>query len=334
MNYANDSADPWRVTSDTSSFAPPPEASPPEIAAKGMQDWRPDELRDTSDKRPGHAVKPWDGWADWQRSLQEQDRQSFFRVAASGNQLNRFRIAKGRMTVLGGQQGTGKTLLTMQLLFNIVMEYPEISVLVANCEMDPGELLDRNVARLAEVPYAVVRDRRYRGGQRQRVLDAAGEIMPLKERVSFMQPPFSMERLKALAERIEADIVCIDYLQRFRVSGVTDFRMQVSDVMSEARELAMRGPAVVLLSALSRQGEFRESSEVEFACDYAYKLVPQNEDGTEIKCECHKARNAAKENIDLTCNHSMQEFLAPAEDQFDEPEPHTEFAAWDGGSEF
>ena len=70
----------------------------------------------------------------------------------------------------------------------------------------------------------------------------------------------------------------MDYLQRFQPSAdmrTTDVRQQVGLVMAEARELAMTGPSVITVSAMSRGGEFRESSELEYGA-----TVPTSWSGT------------------------------------------------------
>ena len=280
------------------------------------------------------AVEAWNGWDAWVASLSEKNRQNFYRVAADGNQLNRIRIAKGRMTAIGGREGLGKTTLAMQLLFNMLDNYPDAVLVVANVEMDPDEILERNLARIADVPYSAIRDRCCTKGQQQMILDAAAEIVDMRDRLHFMKPPFEMGRLRHFADEKNADAVCLDYLQRFRVAGVTDFRVQVTDVMNEARAMAMEGKSVVLLSALSRGGEFRESSEVEYSVDYAYKMeVPEGGPPDQVLCRCVKSRNAAKEDVELTANLSLMQFLAPDEPTL-EPEQFDEFASYSGGIEY
>ena len=260
------------------------------------------------------TAKASDPWEKWETSLHEQSRQTFYDIAGPNNQLNRFRIAPGRMTILGGLPGSGKTLLAMQSAVNVLLAYPEVRVLVANCEMDPSDLLDRNLSRLAQVPYQAIRDRTYAGERRATVLEAARDLAAIKPRLKFMPPPFTMAQVRALSASHKADIVVIDYLQRFKASeSGSDLRAQVTDCMSAARELAMSGPAVLMLSALSRQGDYRESSEVEYACDYAYKIVANPNDKARAVCECHKARNDARENIEITFNHAYQEVTAASE---------------------
>ncbi len=217
-------------------------------------------------------------WARWKQSLNERDRRSHFDHAPVNSQLQRITIGPGLLTLIGGKPGAGKTALAMQMAVNAAFFDESLRVLVANCEMDPGTLLDRTVARISRVPYGVVRDRTFAGDRNEKVMKSAGQLMQLEERMTFVGPPFTMARVRALAASTKADLVVIDYMQRFECGDdAADQRLQVSRAMSAVRELAMSGPAVLLVSALSRAGEFRESSELEYGADQAWVLERDGE---------------------------------------------------------
>ncbi|MCO6043322.1 hypothetical protein NG895_05330 [Aeoliella sp. ICT_H6.2] len=260
-----------------------------------------------------------DPYKDWQESLTNFDRMTYWEPGGNNSQLNRLNIGPEQLILVGAVPGAGKTALAMQLTFNILMENLETVALVANCEMPPGVLLDRQLARIAQVPYSVVRDRQYRGATLDKVMKASEFLLSQKPRLHFMGPPFTMARLKALSASVGASIVVCDYIQRFRPSTEsTDQRQRVSDVMSDCREIAMQGPAVLAISAMSRQGQFRESSECEYACDTGFILQDVEHqdpkvDGRQLEAKCIKNRHGAMGDIELTFVGRFQEHIAPPE---------------------
>ena len=292
--------------------------------ARGMPDLRPAEYRD--DPAPDPTPSAGDFWQEWLDSLHDTDRLVAYDIVDGDNQLNRFKVRPAGLTVLGGLQGLGKTVLANQVTVNILLLYPELRALVANVEMSPGDLLDRQLARFAHVNSSLIQRRAYIGHIREEILGAAERLAELRDRLIFMAPPFTTEHLLAEAKRVKADIVVCDYLQRFSSGDAADQRMRVSDTMSDLRRLAMSGPAVIALSAMSREGHFRDSSEIEFGADFTYQLTKVERDGDcRLVCNCLKNRFGPLEHIELDFNGAYQEMLAP-----DEFVPHPEFAAYAG----
>ncbi len=272
-----------------------------------------------------------DSWQRWQTSLDQLERQTYYEVAGPNSQLQRIGIGPEQFVLVGAPPGWGKTALVAQLTLNALMFHPELVGLICNCEMDPGTLLDRQVSRLSGVPYSVIRDRTYRGERMEKVKQAAKLLLELKPRLHFLNPPFAMSRVRDMAKATGAGIILIDYVQRFRPStSASDARQVVTDVVNDCRELAMSGPAVLGVSAMSRQGQLRESSELEYGCDSCFILkkldTPSHDGGIPLVAECLKNRNGAPEDIELTFYGSTQEHVAAPEVQ-----PHEEFAAYAGG---
>ena len=59
-----------------------------------------------------------------------------------------------------GHRGQGKTALTMQLVVDALALSPNLKALVCNVEMSPPILLDRQLARLADIDLTLIRHRR------------------------------------------------------------------------------------------------------------------------------------------------------------------------------
>ena len=56
-------------------------------------------------------------------------------------------ISPGHVTLLGGAPGAGKTALVMSCIVEALRHTPTLRALVANVEMSPAALLDRQLAR-------------------------------------------------------------------------------------------------------------------------------------------------------------------------------------------
>ena len=75
-------------------------------------------------------------------------------------ELARIEIGPGLVTLIGGAPGQGKTALTMQLVVDALALSPGLKALVCNVEMSPPILLDRQLARLADIDLTLIRHRR------------------------------------------------------------------------------------------------------------------------------------------------------------------------------
>jgi len=74
--------------------------------------------------------------------------------------LGRVELGPGRVVLVGGVPGGGKTALAMQFVIDALRATPTLRAVVANVEMPPGVLLDRQLARLAGVPLLAITHRR------------------------------------------------------------------------------------------------------------------------------------------------------------------------------
>ena len=82
----------------------------------------------------------------------------FYPIGAGA--LERIEIGPGLVTLLGGAPGAGKTAFTMQALVDALRLTPELRAVVANVEMGPAVLLDRQLARLSGIDLRTIRYRR------------------------------------------------------------------------------------------------------------------------------------------------------------------------------
>lgn len=257
---------------------------------------------------------------------------------AAGVVAPEFILAPGKITVIGAPPGTGKTALASQIVFESLIENPDLRLWIANCEMDIQSLLRREIARQSGVSHRRIRDATFDDTEHRRILDAAERLLPVSVRIRHMVPPFTPAELAQLVMESQPGILVVDYLQKFRAAD-RDARAGVDEVISVLRGLAFHGWAVLAMSSTTRQqgakkgghdhaglsmSSFKESGEIEFNADAAY-LLRDTTDGASgvrsITLDCVKNRNGERQPIDLRfCGDYMRfERVEPAtHSEFDE----------------
>jgi replicative DNA helicase len=247
----------------------------------------------------------------------------------SGN-LGRIEVGPGLVTLIGGAPGAGKTAFTMQAVVDAMRITPTLRVLVANCEMSASALLDRQLARLSGIDLTTIRHRRLGAEHGERLNVAMDALDTIGDRLAFLRPPFSLRNIAESADAAQANLIVVDYVQRFDLGGQGDeTRGRVNMLMNVLRQFADAGVAVIVVSAVGRTkdkkgrnsyaGEglnlasFRESSELEFGADDAFILHPAD-DGTEGRVVClrHlKSRHGECRDIRLIFDRPRQSFESP-----------------------
>jgi replicative DNA helicase len=228
-------------------------------------------------------------------------------------------LRPGRVILLGAPPGAGKTALALQVTVGVLQHHADLKAVVANVEMAPADLLARVVARLAGVPASHIADKTFAPGEKERVRVALGLHRPVMDRMAFLDPPFSLDHLAAVADSFKATLLVIDYVQRF--GRDKDLRENLDGIMTGVRRLALAGAAVLAVSSIARQRDdrgrssytglsmasFRGSSELEFGADSAYIL--ETLDGVSV-LRSEKARYGKRTDIHLRFGGAHQRFDA------------------------
>jgi replicative DNA helicase len=246
-------------------------------------------------------------------------------------ELARIEIGPGTVTLLGGAPGSGKTAFVMQAAVDALRLTPTLRVLVANVEMTPRVLLDRQLARLSGIDLDTIRYRRFAEEHGERIDQAMRTLEPLAGRLAFLRPPFDLANVAASADAFHADLLVLDYIQRVPPPGqYADKRGAVNATMDFLRQFADAGVAVLVLSAVGRAKDkrgnssysgdglnlasFRESSELEFGADDAFVLVPEGDDGDSstvaVTLRHLKARHTQPKDLTLEFHRPTQRFTA------------------------
>jgi len=204
--------------------------------------------------------------------------------------LARWPLGPGRIVLVGGGPGAGKTALAMQLVCDAVRRHEDLRALICNVEMPISALLERQLARLSQVPLTQIQTRTVAPGDRAALRRGLATIEELADRLFFAQPPFSMVRLTEAAAEHNASLILLDYLQRIAPppGEYRDKRSATSATMESLRMLATAGAGILAVSAVGRARDakgrtgydalnlasFKETGEIEYGADDAYLLLP------------------------------------------------------------
>lgn len=245
-------------------------------------------------------------------------------------------VRPGRLILFGGAPGGGKTAALMQVGIDLLRMNESARLLVANVEMVPAMLVERIASRLAAVPLTAIADRTLTPDQLGRVRAAVQSLAPIAGRLAFLNAPFALERVAEAGTAFGANVLALDYIQRFTVGdGKGDKREQLETAATVLRRFCEAGAAVLVASAVARQrhaggstyaglnlASFRGSSELEYGCDAAYLFSPGEQDGT-ITLTCEKNRYGAVADIVTRFDATKQTFTkAPSGlDAFDAAPP-------------
>ena len=256
---------------------------------------------------------------------------------------SQFVLGPGKLTIIGAPPGAGKSALAMQIAFEVLQHNDELSLVVANAEMDFRSLLKREVARRSGVSHSRILRASYNDDELALIDKVCADLFDeCGRRCRHMQVPFTASELDALSLH-EPGLLVVDYLQRFRASG-TESRSGVDDVVNCLKDLATQGWAVLALSATTRQqgkdgghdpsklglSSFKESSEIEFTADAAYVLRNKSDRHDEVKdidLDCVKNRSGQSTLLELRFSGELMRF------ERNEPEIYEEFEEYAQGSD-
>lgn len=271
-----------------------------------------------------------DVMALWRSNLEKRTLPTFYR--AGTDKLGQIEIGPGLVTLLGGAPGAGKTAFSMQLVVDALRLTPELKALVCNVEMAPSALLDRQLARISGVSLRTIRYRQVDENHASRIDQALQTLEPLGERFSFLEYPFDLDNVAAAADACDADLLLLDYIQRFGSPGKHgDRRSSIDATMDCLRKFAESGRAIIVVSAVARTKDSkgrssysgdglnlascRESSELEFGADDAFILVANSNDTEAVTLRHVKSRHSETRDLELIFHRSLQRFVEWDADQ-------------------
>jgi replicative DNA helicase len=199
-------------------------------------------------------------------------------------------LRHGKLVVLGGVAGTGKTSLALQIADQVASRGRR--VLFASLEMSAEEITERLLAARTGIPVHEL-ERGMLTTEKQHALNAAGMEIP---RTLYIEdaPGTNPLDIRAKARQIQLreglDLVVVDYLQR--LTPTTKGRSREQEVSEMSRELKLVARSLniptIVLSQLSRTHEiekrrpqkrdFRESGAIEQDADVLLALYRETKE--------------------------------------------------------
>ena len=161
-------------------------------------------------------------------------------------------VRPGRLVLFGGQPGAGKTAALLQVGVDLLRLNESARLLVANVEMTPTLLVERVASRLSAVPLTAIADRTLTPDELGRVRAAVASLEPVAGRLAFLHAPFALEHVAAAGTAFGANVLALDYVQRFTVGdGSKDKREQLETAAAVLRRFCDAGAAVLVASAVA-----------------------------------------------------------------------------------
>lgn len=185
------------------------------------------------------------------------------RFNVGDGEFSKLQIEPGSICVIGGEGGLGKTALIMQLAYSAIELDESVKVLVCNTEMDADRLWERQLARLAMVPYERLRDPNLDAHDRMRLNNSMMRLEEWQSRMLILDGLGRQVReVQDEARRFGADIIVIDYIQEMLTDGGHESeKSRIDKVMSVLRAVASEKRAVIALSSIVQpDGDGRKQS--------------------------------------------------------------------------
>ncbi len=233
-------------------------------------------------------------------------------------------LGPGLVALLGGCPGAGKTAAAMQWTVDALRTDDGLRALVANVEMHPRTLLDRQLARLSGVDAGWIRNRTITGHE-GRIRAGLDELRRVADRLAFHTGPATLADVARSVDAFGARFLVLDYVQRFHTGtgDAMDKRAELDSVMEYARRFADAGLGVLAVSAVSRQkgrtgsnyaglglASYRGTSELEYGADSAWIL--SKDEGADkwgaVHLVCAKNRHGDTPSLLLSFDGARQTF--------------------------
>ena len=195
-------------------------------------------------------------------------------------------LSPGRLIGVGGSPGLGKTALLCGWVFDALTHDRNLRALIANVEVKPELLTERELSRRSGTPLGLITDCvALVSPCADRLRQSVDELRGAADRLLFVERG-DLAAVEQDAELFGARLVLIDYVQRFSPSGSCgrDAVARTDAVLSSLRVLANDRPSggrcVLFAYALHRQAARygggmsggRNTSEIEYAADQLFTL--------------------------------------------------------------
>jgi replicative DNA helicase len=183
-------------------------------------------------------------------------------------------LGPGRITILGGGPGDGKTSLAMACLFDALAARPDLRAAVANTEIPEMELLERELARRSGIPFQVIHRQTYTPEQEKKLHMEWKGLVPHADRIDFLPPAvFTPDGIEQSVRGSGAKLLVLDYIQDIYRPDRLTAKEAVEEVLRSVKRLAREGVCTIIVSQVSRSavgglgGQLKETGQLDYDGD-------------------------------------------------------------------
>lgn len=242
-------------------------------------------------------------------------------------------LGPGLVAVLAGAPGAGKTALALQWTCDALLQNGALQAFVASCEMTPGTMLRRLLARYSGVSATALRFANIIQTEADALKRGAAKVERFADRLLFYDGPFALDSILAALENGNhgAGLLVLDYLQMLRLmqsEPTENKRLELDSIMAQLRRVADAGAGVLTVSAVARGkssngnsygglnlASFKDSGGVEYGADSCWLLHSGDTAEGEgaglaglMVAECVKNRHGATMSIPLIFDKARMMF--------------------------
>lgn len=229
----------------------------------------------------------------------------------------------GYMVILGGRPSSGKTMLALDFAQHMAKER---RTAFFSLETDVDGLFDRLAARLYDLSFGKIMERRLTEQELDEVTGGSGQVIRRKLEL-IPAAGMSVADIQSLTLAGRYDVIFIDYLQLIRSAGNTQVE-RVSNISRGLQTLAKtHGVVVVALSQLSRAergvnkapslDDLRDSGQIEQDADVVLLIYPEykNEPNSPRRLMIAKNKEGELKYMTLRFDGDKQRFFQTISNQ-------------------
>ena len=219
--------------------------------------------------------------------------QEFFNMRAKGNiktyklympELDKLigKIYPGSSITIGARSSKGKSAFLLQVFYEQVKN--GIPAIYISSEMASRSLLDRIVSRVTNIDYYNIRNGFTTSAENERIIEETNKMKdyPFYFHISSS---FDIKKIVKFVRQTKAEMVFLDYVQRFQLPGKYDTRASAfSTLANDLKTIALDNNIVCIsASQLNKANDLKESMGIYEAADTVILIQDNGVDSMKSK---------------------------------------------------
>lgn len=180
-----------------------------------------------------------------------------FEVGFPSLDKNLVGLTPGEVIVWGAAPNCGKSVMLLNIASHCLNRND--AVLYFSTEMSSEETVARHLSILTSIEPHKIKSKNLSSEEIVRLQDALRDRMHKKPMRIIDNPEPRLEDIEAALTKNRSQVLCLDYLQRFKLPSGDNYRLQVNDFMRRLKNLARQYNVVIhIASQLSREAYSKE----------------------------------------------------------------------------